>query len=120
RQRSRKRPPRLRSARPGNGRVQDDGPGARFREIRHILRRTPFRPAAAHPRRSAQPAAQSRTAVPGRAKADRSRQARLLRRSRVPGPLRPGMKDETMTDTDDAPEWPDPADEAHAVEQAKR
>src|SRR5690606_23693304 len=29
------------------------------------------------------------------------------------------MKDETMTD-DDAPEWPDPADEAHAVEQAKQ
>jgi len=29
------------------------------------------------------------------------------------------MKDETMTDTD-APEWPDPADKAHAVEQAKR
>ncbi len=30
-----------------------------------------------------------------------------------------GMKDETMTDTD-APEWPDPADKAYAVEQAKR
>ena len=29
------------------------------------------------------------------------------------------MKDEAMTDTD-APEWPDPADKAHAVEQAKR
>jgi antitoxin ParD1/3/4 len=29
------------------------------------------------------------------------------------------MKDETMTDSD-APEWPDPADKAHAVEQAKR
>ena len=29
------------------------------------------------------------------------------------------MKDETMTDTD-APEWPDPADKAHAVEQAKQ
>lgn len=29
------------------------------------------------------------------------------------------MKDETMTDTN-APIWPDPADEAHAVEQAKR
>ncbi len=29
------------------------------------------------------------------------------------------MKDETMTDTD-APEWPDPADKAYAVEQAKR
>ena len=29
------------------------------------------------------------------------------------------MKDEAMTDTD-APEWPDPADEAHAVEQAKQ
>ena len=28
------------------------------------------------------------------------------------------MKDEAMTDTD-APEWPDPADKAHAVEQAK-
>ena len=25
-----------------------------------------------------------------------------------------------MTDTDDAFEWPDPADKAHAVEQAKR
>jgi len=25
-----------------------------------------------------------------------------------------------MTDTDDAPEWPDPADKAHAVEQARR
>lgn len=50
RQRSRKRPPRLRYARPGNRRVQDDGPGARFRQIRHILRRTPFRPAAADPR----------------------------------------------------------------------
>ena len=29
------------------------------------------------------------------------------------------MKDETMIDTD-APEWPDPADEAHAIEQARR
>jgi|MDTC01.1.fsa_nt_gb antitoxin ParD1/3/4 len=29
------------------------------------------------------------------------------------------MKDETMTDSD-APEWPDPADRTHAVEQAKR
>ena len=28
------------------------------------------------------------------------------------------MKDETVTYTD-APEWSDPADEAHAVEQAK-
>ncbi|MEN3145669.1 hypothetical protein ABDF71_27200 [Ochrobactrum sp. WV_118_8] len=28
------------------------------------------------------------------------------------------MKDDVMTDTD-APEWPGPADEAHAVEQAK-
>jgi antitoxin ParD1/3/4 len=30
------------------------------------------------------------------------------------------MKDEAMTNTDDAFEWPDPADKAHAVEQAKR
>jgi hypothetical protein len=30
------------------------------------------------------------------------------------------MKDEAMTDTDDAFQWPDPADKAHAVEQAKR
>ena len=29
------------------------------------------------------------------------------------------MKDEAMTETD-APEWPDPADKAHAVEQPKR
>lgn len=29
------------------------------------------------------------------------------------------MKDETMTDSD-APEWPDPGDRTHAVEQAKR
>lgn len=29
------------------------------------------------------------------------------------------MKNETMTDTD-APEWPDPADKAHAVERARR
>src|SRR5690606_22986902 len=49
----------------------------------------------------------------------RRRQARLLCRFRVPGAVRPSMKDEAMTDTD-APEWPDPADKAHAVEQAKR
>ena len=29
------------------------------------------------------------------------------------------MKDESMTDSE-APEWPDPADKAHAVEQAKQ
>src|SRR5690606_28837999 len=67
----------------------------RFRKIGDLLRRTPFRPAAAHPRRSAQPAAKPRIAVPRRATADRGRQARLLRRFRVQRTVRSGMNDET-------------------------
>ena len=48
RQRSRQRPPGVRSARPGNRRVPDHEPGARQRAVGPELRRTPHRPAAAH------------------------------------------------------------------------